>query len=93
MPSEPNRSKRHTQIVVRAIVEVHLIACFDADSKGAGGRLDATARIGRDVRAAVAERVKRAGERRAGSRGIAYGEIGESDLARYERAEWSEVPN
>jgi hypothetical protein len=50
--------KGYAKIVIRPIIEVHLIAGFDANSDRPGERFNATARINSNVRAGVAESIK-----------------------------------
>src|SRR6476646_5606120 len=82
------RRERDAKVVVRATVEIHFIARFEAESDWSDECLNAAAGIRREVRTRVAELVERTGERIGGSGAVAGAELKESNFSRYERAEW-----
>ena len=80
-------SQANSQIIVRAVQEVDVIADFGSNPDRAGKSFEASARIDCELRAAICEAH---GIRKAGG-GILIGdaEIIESNFARHEHAEWT----
>ena len=82
-----SRPERNTQVIVSSIIEIHLIASFQAETESAEESFDAATGISGKVSGSAAKLVECVVKRLPGysSRG-AVTEFGETDLARNKRA-------
>src|SRR5579875_2905066 len=76
------RPECDADIVIDAVVEVHLVAGFGAEADGPEESFDAAAGIRREMRSGAAYTGDRIGEARTRDRStVVHGEIDESDFA------------